>query len=170
MTDNLFKFGLKKEMDLPVTVSAGGLSYTLHKIMIYDFNSSDAKSLRKKYEYLDTTGSLTNPKYFIWTKITITNNSQKTVQQNYRDLDSKWRLSFDDSRNKGEGQMPRPIAKKYEDNSKEALFNYILKPGESLTTYQALYYQGDFKYFKIFLKNNEAASNKYLANDPEGNN
>ncbi|MEK5183278.1 hypothetical protein [Paenibacillus sp. FSL P4-0288] len=168
MTDNLFKYGLKKEMDLPVKVVAGGLSYTLHKMMIYDFKSSDAKSLREKYNYQDTTGSLTNPKYFIWTKVTIANNSQKIVQQNWNDLASKWRITFS-FKNKGEAEMPFPIAKKYEDNSKEALFNFKLKPGESLTTYQALYYEGDFDFLTVFLRNNGETKIQYLANDPDKN-
>lgn len=47
MRDNLSKYGLKKDLELPVTVTAGGLSYTLEKIMIYDFKSKDAQNLVK---------------------------------------------------------------------------------------------------------------------------
>lgn len=81
MTDNLFKYGLKKDVELPVTVTAGGLSYTLEKIMIYDYNSKDALALRKLYNYGKNAGSISNPKYFIWTKVTIKNNSQKVAQR-----------------------------------------------------------------------------------------
>jgi len=79
MTDNLSKYGLKKAMDLPVTLTSEGLSYTLHKIMIYDFKSADVKNLQKLYGFQDSTGSIDSPKYLIWTKFTLQNNTNKTM-------------------------------------------------------------------------------------------
>lgn len=164
MTDNLSKYGLKKDVELPVTVTAAGLSYTLHKIMIYDFISQTALSLRKQYKYGDISGLIGDPQYFIWTKITITNNSKKTVERSYKDMLYKWNLYF------GDGRIADPVvpfSKILEKNSKEALADFKLKLGESFTTYQALYYKGDFKYFSIGLRYDGKYVEKYVVNDPE---
>lgn len=94
MRDNLSKYGLKKDLELPVTVTAGGLSYTLEKFMIYDFKSKDAQNLVKKYDYDSFGGLVSNPKYFIWTKITIKNNSKNTVKRSLNDREKLWTLSL----------------------------------------------------------------------------
>lgn len=163
MTDNLSKYGLKKDVELPVTVTAGGLSYTLHKVMIFDINSPTALSLQKQYKFVDYLGAIVDPQYFIWTKITITNKSKKTVGHNNRDMLYKWKLYFKD----GGGAVPLDASsEENNNNSKAALYDFSLKPGESLTTYQALYYKGDFKYFSIALDYGKFAE-KYVVNDPE---
>ncbi|MDT3426024.1 hypothetical protein J2Z22_001544 [Paenibacillus forsythiae] len=167
VTDNLAKYGLKKDVELPVTVTAGGLSYTLHKVMILDFNSKEAVVLRKKYQYEDSSDMIAHPKYFVWTKITITNKSQNLVQRNYKDMLYKWRLFFDSGMNNGELDKVMPIANRFKPNSTEALNDFKLKPGQSLTTYQALYYEGEFKYFGILLEHIGAIKSQYVVNDPE---
>lgn len=88
MRDNLAKYGLVKEVELPVTIEKEGFSYTLEKIMIYESSSPTAQSLIKKYGYYG------DKKYFIWTKITIQNNSKSVVQFSSKDLSDKWRLNF----------------------------------------------------------------------------
>lgn len=85
MRDNLSKYGLKKDLELLITVTAGGLSYTLEKFMIYDFKSKDAQNLVKKYDYDSFSAMVSNPRYLIWTKITIINNSKKTVKRTLDD-------------------------------------------------------------------------------------
>lgn len=166
MMDNLFKYGLKKDVELPVTATAEGLSYTLHKIMIFDFDSTTAKALRKQYDYddYDYGGIIVDPEYFIWTKITITNKSEKTVQRGVSDMIYKWRIFFKDG---GEAQPALPTKMRLVPNSKEALRNFTLKPGQSLTTYQALYYKGDFKYLRINLEFNGVFAKEYVVNDPD---
>ncbi|WP_310550905.1 hypothetical protein [Paenibacillus glufosinatiresistens] len=164
MLDNLSKYGLKKDVELPVTVTAGGFSYTLEKIMIYDYNSPAAVALREKYKFVDGNGMVTNPKYFIWTKITITNKSQKIVKRGVPDLLYKWRLFFADTKGEAYDATPQTMLKVK--NSKEALRNFTLNPGESLTTYQAYLYKGNLDYFLIFLEYG-GSSLKYVANDPE---
>lgn len=166
MMDNLFKYGLKKDVELPVTATAGGLSYTLHKIMIFDFDSTTAKTLRKQYDYddYDYGGIIVDPEYFIWTKITITNKSEKTVQRGVSDMIYKWRIFFKDG---GEAHPALPTKMRLVPNSKEALRNFTLKPGQSLTTYQALYYKGDFKYFRISMGYQNEYIDKYVVNDPD---
>lgn len=163
MTDNLAKYGLKKDVELPVTVTAEGLSYTLHKIMIYDFKSATAMTLRKQYDYDNIAGPLDNPQYFIWTKITITNKSQKVVQHNYKDMVFKWRLFF---ANDGEAYAADARSERSTPNSKNAMFDFKLNPGQSLTTYQAFYYKGDFDFFRISLDYGSYV-NKYVVNAPE---
>lgn len=159
MTDNLSKYGLKKDMELPVTVEAGGLSYTLHKVMIYDFKSKDAVAIRKRFDYGASSGLVAKPKYFVWTKITITNKSEKTVDN--MDGGSKWILqSMDLKRLDPIGSFSK-IGKI---NDKKALNSFKLKPNESLTTYQALYYSGNFDYFAIRLFHGGGFDEKFIVN------
>jgi hypothetical protein len=156
MRDNLSKYGLKKDMELPVTVTAGGLSYTLEKIMIYDINSDTVKGLKKKYEYGNVSGLVANPKYFIWTKITIKNNSKNTVDNISGE---KWSLSL------MEGGQLDPLwnfSRMGKTNDKEALNRLILKPGEKLTSYQAFMYAKDIKSFVIRLFFNGQFDEKYV--------
>lgn len=160
--DNLSKYGLKKDVELPVTVTAGGLSYTLEKIMIFDAKSKDALALSKKYGY-DLEGS----QYFIWTKITVENKSGNTVQRNIKDLSNKWRLNFGDL-SKGEASAAMPGKLDDSVNNKEALWTWVLKPGQKLSTYQGFRYSGDFNYFVIWLDNKGASATKYIV-EPKGN-
>lgn len=159
MTDNLAKYGLKKDVELPVTVTAGGLSYTLEKIMIYDAKSKDAQTLAKKYGY-----DFGDSKYFLWTKITVENKANTLIQRNVRDLNEKWRLSFGD-RSKGEAFNIMPRKQVYKENSKDALWTWVLKPGEKLSTYQAFLYTGDFNYFVVWLDNKNMSATKYIVDD-----
>lgn len=151
MRDNLAKYGLKKDMELPVTVTAGGLSYTLEKIMIFDTKSKDAQALIKKYGYN------VNRKYFIWTKIVISNNSKEVVQFSSKDLSEKWRLHFGKD---AITVMPQSNANIF--NSPDALWAWKLEPGKKLSTYQALSYDEDFKTFMIMLDNKGGIAKQYI--------
>lgn len=148
MMDNLAKFGLVKDVELPVTVTAGGLSYTLEKIMIYDTKSKDAQTLTKKYGYTGTDSA----KYFIWTKITVENKSGNTVQKSYKDLNEKWTLNFGGDYS---AYVIMPESSYYKTNSTEALWSWSLAPGKKLSTYQAYMYNEDFKEFYITISNKE---------------
>jgi hypothetical protein len=154
MRDNLSKYGLVKDVELPVTVEAGGLSYTLEKIMIYDIKSETAQSLITKYEYTGT-GS-----YFVWTKITIENKGKTTIEQTANSPDPKWRLALTDGGILAE-TMPRINVKKK--NNKEAIWDWSLKPGEKLTTYQGLMYTGSkFDHFGVWLNVKGNKTEKYI--------
>ncbi|MBP2114154.1 hypothetical protein [Paenibacillus silagei] len=163
MRDNLSKYGLVKDVELPVTVTAGGLSYTLEKIMIFDSKSKDAQALAKKYDY-----AINDAQYFVWTKITVENKSGNLVQQNVKDLSEKWALNFGDLA-KGEAFAAMPKASYYKPNSKEALWDWSLKPGEKLNTYQGYLYTGEINYFKIRLINKNKTSNSVYVVEPRGN-
>lgn len=155
MLDNLSKYGLKKDVELPVTVTAGGLSYTLEKIMIYDTKSKDAQALIKKYGYN------VDRKYFIWTKITITNNSKAVVQFSSKDLSEKWCLHFGKD---ALTVMPQSNANKF--NSMDALWAWKLDPGKKLSTYQAFSYDEEFKTFVIWVDNKGSFTEKYIVSRP----
>lgn len=144
MTDNLSKYGLKKAMDLPVTLSSEGLTYTLHKIMIYDFKSAEVKNLQKLYGFQDFTGSIGSPKYFIWTKFTLQNNTKKTMIGGGYDIIRLMPFTFQTGKIT-DPIWPRKLAEKT--NSTEALWTYNLKPGEKITSYLAYAYANDFDYF-----------------------
>ncbi|QQZ63710.1 hypothetical protein JI735_15495 [Paenibacillus sonchi] len=147
MTDNLSKYGLKKSIELPVTMSDQDFSYTLHKIMIYDFNSKEAKALRDKYGYQKSGTVLVNPKYLIWTKITIANTSNKNLYGGGGELERRINLFFDDSRSIVDTIGPMKHMGKT--NNKDAMWTFDLNPGEKLTTYFAYVYEGEFDYFSI---------------------
>lgn len=164
MRDNLSKYGLVKDVELPVTVEAGGLSYTLEKIMIYDFNSKDAQNLIKQFKYDSFGGLVSKPTHFIWTKITIKNNSAKTVKRSLNERKQKWSLSL-----QGKGQLDEiwPKINVNKLNNKEAFYYYTLKPGETLTTYQAYLYDQDFKYLVIRLFHDGGFDEKFIVNSQE---
>lgn len=159
MTDNLSKYGLKKDMELPVTVEAGGLSYTLHKVMIYDFNSKDAVALKKRFDYPEVSRLVAKPKYFVWTKITIKNNSKKTIDT--MNGSTPWTLQTMDKKKLNPAQSFSKIGKI---NDKEAMNSFKLKPNESLTTYQALYFDGEFDYFAVRVFYGGEFTEKFLVN------
>ncbi|MEK4853937.1 hypothetical protein NST04_29145 [Paenibacillus sp. FSL H7-0756] len=146
MTDNLAKFGLKKAMDLPVTLESEGLSYTLHKIMIYDFKSPEVKKLQKMYGFQNSTDIIDSPKYFIWTKVTLENKTGKILIGSGSDIERIVPLRFKS------GTVTDPIwPRKYaaKTNSAEALWSYNLKPGEKITSYLGYVYADDFNFFVL---------------------
>lgn len=145
MRDNLSKYGLEKVVDLPVTITAGGFSYTLEKIMIYESESKTAQELIKKYGYYG------DKKYFIWTKITIENNSKSVMQFSSKDLSDKWRLNFGGYPIK---IMPEELVKTV--NSKEALWGWKLEPGRKLSTYQAYLYNDVFEKITISVRTKDS--------------
>lgn len=166
MMDNLSKYGLVKEFELPVTVTAGGLSYTLEKIMIYDSAAATVQPLIKKYGYPNLgTGDLHKfYKYFIWTKLTIENTGKTTIQRRSVSPEDKWFLSFSDGADPKATRslMPRIVADQI--NNTEALYGFVLEPGKKLTTYQAFTYSGaDFDYLKVALDVNGSTSEKKIA-------
>jgi len=162
MRDNLFKFGLKKELELPVTVTSGGFSYTLEKLMIYDVKSKEAQALMKKYGYSDRIYKAPT-KYMIWTKITIENKSNKVIQQGATSLIGKWFLNMD-----GNNLLtPTPKNVMHEKNSKEALYDWILKPGEKLTSYQMYGYIKDPQQISIYTDVNGGFDEKYIIKNPK---
>ncbi|MEK3986868.1 hypothetical protein MHB77_26445 [Paenibacillus sp. FSL K6-3166] len=157
MRDNLFKFGLKKDLELPVTVTAGGLSYTLEKLMFYDVKSKEAQSLMKLYGYSDRIYK-TPTKYMVWTKLTIENKGSKIIQLSAKDPSSKWYFKMD-----GNNLLePAPKNKMLELNNKEALWNWVLKPGEKLSSYQMYGYIKDPSVISIYVNLGGDFEEKYI--------
>ncbi len=161
MRDNLSKYGLKKDLELPVTVTADGLSYTLEKFMIYDFKSKDAQNLVKQFKYDSFGVMVSKPKHFIWTKITIKNNSNKIVKRSLNDQKEKWVLSL---KYGGELDPIWPKVNEEKINNKSAFYYYTLKPGEQLSTYQAFLYEKDFDYFAIRMYHAGGFDEKLIVN------
>ncbi|OMD76723.1 MULTISPECIES: hypothetical protein [Paenibacillus] len=161
MRDNLSKYGLKKDLELPVTVTAGGLSYTLEKFMIYDFKSKDAQNLVKQFKYDSFGVMVSNPKYLVWTKIIIKNNSKSIVKRALYDQKDKWVLSLKDG---GELDPIWPKVNEEKINNKSAFYYYTLKPGEQLSTYQAFLYEKDFDYFAIRMYHAGGFDEKLIVN------
>ncbi|CAH1217376.1 hypothetical protein PAECIP111892_04402 [Paenibacillus auburnensis] len=164
MTDNFFKYGMEKTQDLPATINADGLSYTLHKVMIYDVNSKDAQTIWKTYKFLPLS-LYSKAKYLIWTKITITNNTTQTIRRDMKDLSQKWRVSVDTIN--GDTTLLTSGDPYYPYNSKESLGDFILKPNESLITYEAYYAKVKPRHFFVSLMYKNTLKNLYLV-DPDG--
>ncbi|MEK4235305.1 MULTISPECIES: hypothetical protein [unclassified Paenibacillus] len=161
MRDNLSKFGLKKDLELPVTISAGGLTYTLEKLMFYDVKSKEAQSLMKMYGYSDKIYK-TPTKYMVWTKLTIENKGSKVIQLSAKDPSAKWRLTAD-----GYNLLtPSPRNKMLELNNKEALWNWVLKPGEKLSSYQMYGYIKDPSDISIYVNLEGEFEEKYIVKRP----
>ncbi|MEK3662136.1 hypothetical protein NSQ29_21410 [Paenibacillus sp. FSL F4-0236] len=161
MRDNLFKFGLKKEVDLPVTISAGGLTYTLEKLMFYDVKSKEAQSLMKLYDYSDNIYK-SPTKYMVWTKLTVENKGSKVIQLSAKDSSAKWVLKVD-----GFNLIaPAPGNKMLELNNKEALYNWVLKPGEKLSSYQMYGYIKDPSVISIYVNLGGDFEEKYIVKRP----
>ncbi|OMD08209.1 hypothetical protein [Paenibacillus odorifer] len=168
MKDNLSKYGLVKDVELPVTVTAGGLSYTLEKIMIYDIKSTYAQDLIKKYGYPKLTNMEAYYKYFVWTKLTLENKSDVTIEATPKNTFAhQWSFTASDEEINDGGTLKSmmPLTDYYHiKNSKEALWGYSLKPGEKLTTYQAYTYRGNkFNYLKINLDVNGSKADQSIA-------
>ncbi|MRN51812.1 hypothetical protein [Paenibacillus monticola] len=159
MTDNLAKYGLKKAMNLPVTLTSEGLSYTLHKIMIYDFQSAEVKNLQKLYGFQSATGSIGRPKYLIWTKFTLQNNTKKIMTGGGNDIKRLMPFTFQTGKIT-DPIWPRKLASKT--NSTEALWTFTLKPGEKITSYLAYAYADDFDYFVMRLYYGKNFVEKYV--------
>lgn len=166
MTDNFFKYGMTKTQSLPATITADGLSYTLHKAMIYDVNSKDAQTIWKTYKFLPL-NMYPKAKYLIWTKITITNKTSRTIRKDMNDLSRKWRPSVDDGQNNGDTTLLFPGDPKHPVNSKEILGFFELKPNQSLTTYEAYYIKVKPRYFFVSLQNANTIKTLYVV-DPDG--
>ncbi|MDH6374102.1 hypothetical protein M2444_005946 [Paenibacillus sp. PastF-3] len=161
MRDNLFKFGLKKEVDLPVTISAGGLTYTLEKLMFYDVKSKEAQSLMKLYDFSDNIYK-SPTKYMVWTKLTIENKGSKVIQVSAVDLNEKWHLKVDSVNL----LAPTPGKTMLELNNKEALWNWVLKPGEKLSSYQMYGYFKDPSVISIYASFGGGFEEKYIVKRP----
>lgn len=166
MTDNFSKYGMTKTQSLPATIDANGLSYTLHKVMIYDVNSKDAQTIWKTYKFLPLS-LYPKAKYLVWTKITITNKTSRTIRRDMYDLSSKWVLSVDHALNNGYGFFLSPGDPNYPYNSKEALGNFVLKPNQSITTYEAYYVKVKPRHFFVTVINQNNTKTLNLV-DPDG--
>ncbi|WNS41017.1 hypothetical protein [Paenibacillus sp. MMS20-IR301] len=162
MTDNLAKYGLKKGMNLPVTLESEGLKYTLHKIMIYDFKSPEVKKLQQLYGFQNSTSIIDKPKYFIWTKVTLENGTKKKLHGGGNDITITIPFTFKTGQIT-DALWPEKLASKT--NSKEALWTYDLKPGEKITSYLAYAYESEFDYFVIRMLYGKNFIEKYVVSE-----
>jgi hypothetical protein len=94
----------------------------------------------------------------------VKNNSGNTIKKDYTDVSEKWRLGFG-SQIGAYPTMPR--SKDVSVNDKEALWGWSLAPGKQMSSYQAYYYNGDFKSFVIWVDNKKDSATKYIVNSPE---
>ncbi|MNN38343.1 hypothetical protein D3C81_1523350 [compost metagenome] len=127
--------------------------------MIYDIQSAEVKKLKNLYGFQNTTSVINDPKYMIWTKVTIQNNTAKTIHGGGNDIWILLPFFFQDGKNVSP-VWPKKLAEKT--NSTEALWTYNLKPGQKITSYLAYYYKDSFDYFVIRLMYGKNYVEKYV--------
>lgn len=143
-TNNFERYGLVAAEEFPVTVTSDGFSVTYHKMMIYPYDSPEGQALVKKYSLT----SRNTPEYLIDTKITLVNNSKKTIRVDASNTDKLY-LGM------GWGKFAYPMGtdKKelfLEHNSEKYLMFWKLAPNESLMTNEVFAYYGDsFDYLNV---------------------
>ncbi len=167
MTDNFFKYGMTKTQSLPATVSLNGLTYTLQKAFFYDVKSNDAKILWDKYNFYPVSW-YPKAKYLLWTKVTITNKTSKVIRRDMYDLSDKWYITVDNAFNNGATTLLPPGKPKHPVNSTEILKNFILKPNQSITTYEAYLVETQPRYFSVTLQYGNEVKALDLVNDENG--
>jgi len=126
---NFEDYGLKQLEKLPLTLKQGGLQLTVHEAFVYSTSSAEAKALDQKYSFKE----FDDAHYLVWVKVTLENVSSKQITTDYRDMLMKvyatngWgnSLEYSYSTLKEHNKM----------NNTEILFDWILKPGESITSY-----------------------------------
>jgi hypothetical protein len=136
-TNNFLAYGDIPKVKFPYTDTTDiGLQVTLNDIHVYKVDSPEAQEIINKYQLdINTRG---NPKYFMWTHVTIQNNSNDLIERNGNSLLAKWKVGVDG--------IATDIAPS--ENSKimgihnrtDYLWAWELKPGESLSSYQAYFF------------------------------
>lgn len=128
-TNNFEDYGLTPVIELPHVLEYGGLELTVHEAFIYSTDSKEALALHQKYKF----GYFDEGHYLLWTKVTLKNNSQKTLRTDYYDM----LMKVSAMNGVGESmQYSYSLAGGREVlNDKEVLFDWVLKPGESVTSH-----------------------------------
>lgn len=128
-TNNFEDYGLTPVVELPLVLEHGGLELTVHEASIYSTDSKEAVALNEKYKLK----YFNDGHYLLWTKVTLKNNSQKTLRTDYSDMLLKV------SAMNGVGESMRYSVSLVPEhnilNNNEILFDWVLKPGESVTSH-----------------------------------
>jgi hypothetical protein len=136
-TNNFLAYGDIPKVKFPYTATSNiGLQVTLNDIHAYKVNSPEAQEIINKYELdVNTPG---NPQYFMWTHVTIQNNSKDVIGRNGDSPLPKWDVGVT-------GVATTIAPSKISDimgtfNRTDYLWVWSLKPGESLTSYQGYFF------------------------------
>lgn len=134
VNNNFADYGLTVINPLPVTLEVNGLAITYEEAFLYKADSAEAKAINEKYKLIELTYS--KPTHLLWLKVTITNNSTKTINSNRLDIEPKI-----GGMNGMGASMALDIAANKEQwvlNGGDYLYNWSIEPGESIKGYVAL--------------------------------
>lgn len=126
---NFEDYGLTPLVELPLVLETSGLELTVHEAFIYPTDAPEAVALNEKYKIRD----FEYAHYFLWTKVTLKNNSKKLITNDYRSPMRKVGAS------NGKGNslwyanttLPQYLTM----NNTNVLHYWTLEPGESITSY-----------------------------------
>lgn len=133
-------FTVKKQF--PITTTVGGLEFTLHEMMIYDFDSEDAQVLKDKYQFTSAATLINTLRqknvdlkaYLVRSKVTLKNEGKKTIEFGNNNFTPFYYIGVV----KGGGATP---IKSHLDshslavNQTDMLYRINLEPNESVTGY-----------------------------------
>lgn len=125
---NFEDYGLTPLEKLPLVLKTGGLQLTVNEAYIYPTSATEAKALNDKYEF----EYFNDAYYLLWTNVTLENTSNKRITTDYRDMLEKIFVmnGFGNSMNYGYSN----IEKYYFPNNSEILTEWVLEPGEKVTS------------------------------------
>ncbi|RJE86926.1 copper amine oxidase N-terminal domain-containing protein [Paenibacillus sp. 1011MAR3C5] len=123
---------LKVLENFPIVLDANGLKLTVHEAYLYKADSKEAKDLQRKYDFQE----FYRAKYLVWSKVTLENNTKETVRYDGLDMNQKieWLTGSGDV---GVILLHSSSIKVDKMNGTEVLNGFVLKPGESITSWEA---------------------------------
>lgn len=126
---NFEDYGLTPVVDLPLVLKHNGLKLTVHEAYVYSTKDAEALALQEKYKFWEYEKAY----YLLWVKVTLENTSNKTRMTDYRDMLMK--ISAMNSEGNSMNYTASLDKKQNKMNNTEILFDWVLEPGESVTSY-----------------------------------
>lgn len=121
--------GLTPVVELPLELKHNGLKLTVHEAYVYSTKDAEALALHEKYKLWE----YENAHYLVWVKVTLENTSNKTKSMDYRDMTKK--VSVVNGSGNSMEYSGSLFGKYNKMNSTEILYQWVLEPGELVTSY-----------------------------------
>ncbi|MCR8659561.1 copper amine oxidase N-terminal domain-containing protein [Paenibacillus endoradicis] len=125
---NFEDYGLTLLVELPLELTYGGLKMTVNEVYVYPTTAAEAKALDNKYDLW----KFEDAYYLVWVNVTLENVSKKLITTDYRDMIMKVNVmnGFGNSLHYSASWLDgfEPL------NDTTLLYNWVLKPGEKVTS------------------------------------
>lgn len=125
---NFEDYGLTPLVELPLELTYGGLKMTVNEVYVYPTSSAEAKALDSKYDLW----MFEDAYYLVWVNVTLENISKKLISTDYRDMIKKVSVmnGFGNSLRYSTSWLDKHAV----NNNTEILSNWVLNPGEKVTS------------------------------------